>query len=250
MNKYDVRYYRCSHCFFIQTETPYWLEESYASAITDLDIGLVSRNTEFAAIVTLVIHQYFNHSGRFLDFAGGYGLLVRMMRDKGFDYYRQDKYCENLFSAHFDVTDLPASTQFELVSAFEVFEHLAAPMQTIDELLTYSDNILFSTQLQPSDTAALENWWYVSPEIGQHVAIYHRKTLEEIARLKGLHLYSNHKNFHLLTRKKISAPLFRVFTNPGFARLASLLPIHRKTLLQADYLQLKEKIYTSNSGKP
>jgi len=248
MNKYAVSYYRCTNCFFIQTEEPYWLEESYSSAITDLDLGLVQRNIEFTNIVSCVINSYFNKRAQFLDFAGGYGLLVRMMRDEGFNYYRQDKYCANLFTNHFDVTDLPEGTPFEIASAFEVFEHLPDPMQTIDEMLSYADNVLFSTRLQPGDENELTNWWYIAPEIGQHVAIYHKRTLEEIAKQKQLFLYTNNKNFHLLTRKKINAPLFRFVTDPRIAKWRHFLAGQGKSLLQADYDYVKQKVYGNNNN--
>ena len=29
LNKFDVKYYRCSNCESLQTEKPYWLDEAY-----------------------------------------------------------------------------------------------------------------------------------------------------------------------------------------------------------------------------
>ena len=46
LGKFDVKYFRCEDTGFIQTEDPYWLEESYSSAITKLDIGLPYRNIQ------------------------------------------------------------------------------------------------------------------------------------------------------------------------------------------------------------
>ena len=43
LHKYDVAYFQCLHCRFIQTEQPYWLGEAYEKAIARLDIGLVWR---------------------------------------------------------------------------------------------------------------------------------------------------------------------------------------------------------------
>jgi len=60
LDKYQVSYSQCSECFFIQTEEPYWLEESYTSAITALDIGLIERNIQLSNIVSTVIKLYFN----------------------------------------------------------------------------------------------------------------------------------------------------------------------------------------------
>lgn len=42
LNKYQVNYYKCTDCDFIQTEKPFWLKEAYNNAITDLDIEVGS----------------------------------------------------------------------------------------------------------------------------------------------------------------------------------------------------------------
>ena len=42
LRKYDVQYHQCPSCGFIQTEEPYWLEEAYSSAISDLDLGPIN----------------------------------------------------------------------------------------------------------------------------------------------------------------------------------------------------------------
>jgi len=242
LNKYDVDYFKCGQCSFIQTEKPYWLEESYSNAITQLDIGLANRNYDLSKKTSLIINTFFNKKANFIDFAGGYGLLVRLMRDNGFNFFRQDKYCDNLFAQHFDITD--ASIQkFELATAFEVFEHLVNPMQEIDEILSYADSILFSTVLQPSDNINPSNWWYISPEIGQHIALYHYDSLKTIAQLKGLNLYSDGKYLHLLTKKKINSTLFKFLCHNKIANfLLFLFGKKNNSLVQQDYQHLKNKI--------
>ena len=101
--KYDVTYYQCESCRFIQTEQPYWLNEAYSSAITHLDIGLLSRNLYLMNEIPRLIDGLFPESKRYLDFGGGYGVFVRLMRDLGYDFFRFDTYCENIFADFFDI---------------------------------------------------------------------------------------------------------------------------------------------------
>src|SRR5689334_12420606 len=96
LGKHTVAYYRCKSCGFIQTEEPYWLEEAYSSPITSSDVGLVRRNSQVAAVAKVLISLFFDSNGRFVDYAGGYGLFVRQMRDSGFDFLWKDKYCRNI----------------------------------------------------------------------------------------------------------------------------------------------------------
>ena len=95
LRKYDIQYYRCPKCGFTQTEKPYWLEEAYSEAITFSDVGLLSRNLTYSYITQAVITLFFDANARFLDFGAGYGVFVRIMRDRGFDYYWHDPVCPN-----------------------------------------------------------------------------------------------------------------------------------------------------------
>jgi 2-polyprenyl-3-methyl-5-hydroxy-6-metoxy-1,4-benzoquinol methylase len=140
LHKFDVKYYKCSSCGFVQTENPYWLNEAYNSAIAAQDIGLVSRNVYYAPIVSLIIKLVFNKNLSFLDFGGGYGVFVRLMRDRGFNFYRYDTYCKNMFAVGFDDQ---GGSNYELITAFEVFEHLVDPMTDIENMLKKSKNIFF-----------------------------------------------------------------------------------------------------------
>jgi len=101
LNKYVVNYYKCIKCGFIQTEDPFWLKEAYSNAIANQDVGLVHRNLQVSTTVGAIVMQHYNYKAKFLDYAGGYGLFVRIMRDKGFDFYWKDSYCQNIFAQHF-----------------------------------------------------------------------------------------------------------------------------------------------------
>lgn len=208
--KYPTKYYKCVRCGFIQTDNPFWLKEAYSDAISDMDTGIFVRNSKYCKIVPLVILAYFKSKAKFLDYGAGYGIFVRMMRDKGFDFYWQDEYCQNLFAKKYDAGfAISNNEKFELITAFEVFEHLVNPLEEVDKMLRYSDSILFSTNLIPSESInQVENWWYISEETGQHIAFYSLKSLEMIAAHFKLNLYSNGNNFHLLTKKNINSFLF------------------------------------------
>lgn len=204
LNKYNVEYYQCNNCQFIQTEEPFWLKEAYESAITKLDIGLVSRNVHFSNVIEdWLLREVFNPNGIFLDYAGGYGLFVRLMRDKGFDFYREDLYCENLFADYFDLIDKPFNQKFDVITAFEVFEHLENPIDGLKKMLAYSDTIIFSTELQPSINLNPIAWWYFVPQTGQHISLFSYASLQRLASLENLTLYSNMKNMHILSRKQL-----------------------------------------------
>lgn len=157
IEKYDVLYFQCSNCGFVQTEHPYWLEEVYTDAINDSDIGLVGRNLTQLQITRALLTLFFQCDGSFVDYGGGYGLFVRLMRDKGFDFYRYDTFCENLFAKSFD-TVFPSNPSYELVTAFEVFEHLVDPLSEIEKMLQFSPNIFFSTGLLPPTNPKPGEW--------------------------------------------------------------------------------------------
>ena len=42
LNKYDVEYFYCESCKFIQTENPYWLNETYQNPIASIDTGIIN----------------------------------------------------------------------------------------------------------------------------------------------------------------------------------------------------------------
>jgi len=132
LGKYDIDYFKCTQCEFIQIYDAFWLTEAYESAISSFDIGLLSRNNLLTNVSSALIKTFFNGEKTFLDYAGGYGVFVRNMRDAGYDFYRKDLYCENIFAKTFDYENDEGN--FEVVTAFEVFEHLDNPLEEIDKI--------------------------------------------------------------------------------------------------------------------
>jgi methyltransferase family protein len=237
LRKYAVSYSRCAVCGFIQTEDPYWLDEAYSNPIADIDIGVVNRALGFSRTAQAVILSLFDCNNKFVDYGGGYGVFVRLMRDSGFDFYNFDKYCPNLFARTFEAV---ADTQppYELVTAFEVFEHLPHPATDIQNILRFSRNVLLNTLVVPPSIPKPHEWWYYALDTGQHVSFYSLQSLRILAERHGLHFHSDGGQLHLFTERRISARLFRTLVRAPIAR--ALIPLLRKrlryrSLLAADF---------------
>lgn len=171
------------------------------NAIADEDTGLVKRNLFFSDFTANLIDAALEKNGSFLDFGGGYGLFVRLMLDKGYKFNRYDIFCENLFAKGYDA-DLTQPVQFELITAFEVFEHFISPISELTNLLNHSDTILFCTELIGKIPPQPTDWRYYTLPSGQHISFFSLETLEYIAKKLGLNLYTDKNWIHIFTRKK------------------------------------------------
>lgn len=237
LGKYEIQYFRCPECGLVQTEEPYWLGEAYAQPINTTDLDVVGRSVAFARTCEVLISTLFDASGKFVDYGGGYGTFVRLMRDAGFDFRRHDKYCPNIFAQGFDVTPGDQS-KIELITSFEVFEHLPEPGQELDQLLQRTSNVFFSTSLIAlNDPPKPGDWWYYGLDHGQHITFYTRESFERFARRSGLYFYST-GILHLLTRRKIPKGVFRFLCDGRVSRLGELLLPNRPSLQEADVQHL------------
>ena len=200
LKRYDIRYYYCDHCGFLQTEEPYWRKEAHKNSINITDTGIMSRNIGLSKVTAIIIYFLFSKDGKFLDFAGGYGIFTRLMRDIGFGFYWYDPYSTNLLARGFELKN--EDSKFDLITAFEAFEHFVEPIKDIEKMLGFSDNIFFSIELLPFPIPRPEEWWYYGLEHGQHVSFFSLETLNYIARRYNMNLCSNGGNLHLLTKRK------------------------------------------------
>jgi hypothetical protein len=236
LNKYEVEYYSCSYCGFIQTESPYWLDEAYSSAIARSDIGLIGRNIKLSNFCSAFIPIFCSHGEPFLDYGGGNGMFVRLMRDNGFEFYWQDIHASNQFAEGFEA--LPGQ-RFTLLTAFEVFEHLPQPLEVIADMFNYSDTLIFTTRLLPRWNIKPNEWWYFTPDTGQHVSLYSRESLEMIAKKFNVQLSSNGISLHILSPHIVPAIPLKALSYPPFAiTVSGILNIRRQSLLNRDYYKL------------
>lgn len=203
LGKYKAKYCKCSSCGFLFVMNPDWLMEAYAQSITTSDTGLLARNISLSRKVSVLIDAFFSKNGKYLDYAGGYGVFTRLMRDVGFQFFHTDPYTKNIFSPEFEWDQ---SEKMSGITLFECAEHLEYPMTEFEKIFAISKTVFISTVTLPEDIPSHE-WEYYGFEHGQHISFYSPLTLEYIAdkfkvsvvSVGNLHLFSS----QALSRRKM-----------------------------------------------
>jgi hypothetical protein len=228
LNKYKIQYYKCNNCKFVQTENEYWLNEAYANPINISDVGYLNRNNTYSEKITVLLYLLFSDKGKYMDFAAGYGVFVRLMRDIGFDYFWEDRYSLNLFAKGFEAN---LSDKFNAVTLFEVFEHFEDPIKEINNILNFTDYIIFSTETYSKELD--KNWWYLGLDHGQHIAFYSSDTLKYVAKKFELNYY-NLGSLHILSKHGISFWIFLLLKLQRFGLYYLIIKLMKSRTL-SDY---------------
>jgi len=244
LGKYSAQYEVCSKCGFLRAHAPHWLDEAYSRAIAAADTGLVMRNITLACKFSAALYWVVGESAaaRYLDAAGGYGMLTRLMRDFGFDFYWADKYCDNLLAPGFEYSQ--AQGPCRAVTAMEVLEHLTDPVAFIEETLALSgaQTLLFTTELYQGPPPQPDAWWYYSFSTGQHIGFFQRRTLEILGARLGLH-FASANGIHIFSRTVVNERLLCAVTGRLVSRVAPLWIRRRlgsKTM--SDHLLMLQRI--------
>lgn len=235
LNKHQVDFFKCHNCEFLFSEEPYWLEEAYSSAISIADTGILQRNIEIVNRLIVILYLLgcdFNQD-KFIDYAGGGGILVRLLRDRGLDFYWYDKYCQNWVANGFEA-DL--NSTYKTLTVFECFEHFSNPVSEVQELFKYSDLIIFTTELIPEPIPDMD-WWYYSFTTGQHISFYSAKTLDYLAKKFEVNFYTIN-GIHFFSKGKI--PKFKL----GLINKVLTNRLWQKLLLRN--MKLEPKIYSDH----
>jgi len=230
LKKYRAHYFRCEECGFIQTESPYWLEEAYSSAIASQDVGIMHRNLMNCELTSAVLNLLFPKVSNAVDFGAGHGVFVRLMRDRGFNFFWSDLHATNDYARGFEVQE---GATYDFLTAFEVLEHLADPVTDLSRLMDLSDNVFVSTCIVPQPSPGLGDWWYYVPSTGQHISFYTTKSLHRIAARFGRRLLTC-GSYHLFTRKPQSDLLYRFATKARVARVVNRI-YRRASLIENDF---------------
>lgn len=241
LGKHEVQYFECPNCGYVQTQTPTWLAEAYAAPINVEDTGILARNLYIADMTSAVLMSLFGANGKYLDYAGGYGIMTRHMRDIGFDFSWQDNYTQNLLARGFE--HVPG-TKYSAVTALEVFEHMPEPMAEVSNLLSFADVIICSTELVPTPTPAPDDWVYYGFSHGQHVGIFRLAALQHLAEKLGMRVYSNGINLHVLA-KPSTVP--QVLAKRDYNNILAKAGEAGRQLLKQSYAPLK---FPASSWRP
>jgi SAM-dependent methyltransferase len=199
-----VDYHACSQCGFAYTPELYgWKIDEFAERIyndeyveVDPDYRSSRPRSNAQALQTLVGTR--GSELRHLDFGGGNGVLSETLRGAGWQSTSYDPFVDG------DLRKLDYG-RFDLVSAFEVFEHVPDPQKLMNEIELLCDEdavVLFSTLLSDGNLAPGGDltWWYASPRNG-HISLFSRKSLEILAAQRGFRLGSFSQVFHALWKR-------------------------------------------------
>jgi hypothetical protein len=140
------------------------------------------------------------------DSDGGYGVLVRLMRNFGVNALWSNYYGNNLFACRFELT----KENLGLVKAFVAFEHFVNPTEELNRLLAIAPNVLFSTEIIADPAPKQDDWWYYGKEHGQHIGFFRIRTLEKLALERGKFLVSNGASYHMITDKPVNQQLWKL----------------------------------------
>jgi len=202
----------CQACGFLRARDPHWLAEAYSSAITAADTGLAVRNISIARKLASILYFIFDERGQgsYVDTAGGSGMLTRLMRDYGFNFFWADKYAGNLLAKGFEYDQAVGCCR--AVTAIEVMEHVEYPVAFIRDSLErfQSEVFIFTTELFEGAPPHADEWQYYSLETGQHISFFQRRTLEVIAEKMGLRFVSNGE-IHILSKHPVNFLRLRLF---------------------------------------
>jgi SAM-dependent methyltransferase len=196
-----IYYALCNSCgFCFSPEISAWQLQEFESKIYNneyvtIDPDYVEARPRANAENLMSMFPHFPTAIKHLDYGGGDGLLANLLRHSGWNSTSYDPFVNR----NMDVKSLG---EFDLITAFEVFEHVPdihVLMSNLQALLAPNGVIIFSTLL--SDNQIHQNqkltWWYASPRNG-HISLFSKKSLQIITKQYGFNFGSFSDAFHIL----------------------------------------------------
>src|SRR6185436_755057 len=172
-----VYYYLCEACgFCFAPEFQRWSRGDFAERI--YNAGYAEVDPDYAGARprqnAQFIEELFGSSRekiRHMDYGSGAGLLSGVLSGAGWQSSSYDPFGAQAAAG--------PSGAFELVTAFEVFEHVpdvSLLVRDLAELMAPESLLLFSTLVSDGEIARNQRltWWYAAPRNG-HISLFSRK---------------------------------------------------------------------------
>lgn len=225
-----VDYFTCDRCGYSQAQEPTWLDRAYEHPISPADTGVMSRNIRMAGVVGTFLSLTGHGKGHHLDYAGGFGLFTRLMRDIGFEFFHRDPFSPNVLAVGFEWSDeLGPPT---VCTAFEVLEHFVNPVNDFGGIAELGPELIItSTEVLPGPPEP--DWWYLAPETGQHIGFFQPRSLRHIAAAVGFPHVSIGSQLQVWSRVPIPRIRWTLATTLGRVMMPVLRAV-RKGLTDSD----------------
>ena len=194
-----IYYYLCNICgYCFAPEINQWNLVNFKERIYNDDYILVDPDYLIARPTNNadVLGELFGgkrDSIRHLDYGGGNGLLSKLLCDKGWKSKSYDPFVDQ-------DTNVSRFGKFDLITVFEVFEHvpdIKSLMANLSLLLDNDGIILFTTLI--SDNKIMQRkritWWYASPRNG-HIGLFSKASLQQLAIQAHFNFCSFSDGFH------------------------------------------------------
>lgn len=199
-----IYYFLCGQCGLCFAPEMYrWTPDEFGRKIYNEEYTLVDPDWIEARPRGNAQHlaELFGAQGagiRHLDYGGGIGLLSDLLQGAGWNSRSYDPFVDR------DVR-LEDLGKFDLITSFEVFEHVPDSLRLIDELASLLDEnglIYFSTLVTEGNIAPHQRltWWYAAPRNG-HITLYTRNSLAILGARQGFRFGSITTNLHLYWRQ-------------------------------------------------
>jgi SAM-dependent methyltransferase len=199
-----VQYSRCERCGFCFVPEMYeWSLEDFATKIynshyAEVDPDYLDARPRGYANTLMQMFQGAATEIRHLDYGGGNGLLSNILADAGWYSTSYDPFVNH----EIRVDDFG---KFDLITAFEVFEHVPNPRRLSADLGSLLDEdgiLLFSTLLSDGNISTEQalTWWYASPRNG-HISLYSRESLAILGTRESFKFGSFSVNLHAYWRR-------------------------------------------------
>ncbi|HEY0268369.1 MAG TPA: class I SAM-dependent methyltransferase [Methyloradius sp.] len=199
-----IYYYMCDECdFCFAPEIYQWSKDEFAEKIYNeryIEVDPDYQDTRPRNKAISLVKTFGEHALniKHLDYGGGAGLLSELLNEAGWQSTSYDPF----YNRDTSVEDLG---KFDLITAYEVFEHVPDVKSLIANLLSLLNDegvILFSTLISDGNIARRQriSWWYASPRNG-HISLFSKQSLAILATRNHLSLGSFSSANHVLWNK-------------------------------------------------